>query len=289
MRVLVVGASGLVGGNCFSLFRNDKKNHVVGTFLKFPVEGLLHFDPENDHDLSNEKKQKYDVIIHTAGFTNVDQCEIDSTISFKSNVETTSLLCDLAQQTYAKLVFISTDYIFNGTSGPYTEESKPDPLNVYGRHKLEAERVIAEKLSNYLILRVTNVYGDEARSKNFVSRLLMDAQSGVEKEIVVATDQYATPVNAYDIARSIEVLVESDSQGVYNIAGNEYISRLELAKMVIEKMPSNVKVSGKITTELNQIAKRPLRGGLLNTKFLKQFPNFKFEPVSDYLKRQAHV
>lgn len=289
MRVIVIGASGLVGGSCFSLFKMDKKNQVVGTFLKFPIVGLQHFDPRDNNDLSHVRNEKYDVIIHTAGFTNVDQCEVDAPLSYHSNVETTAILSELAQATKAKLVFISTDYIFNGASGPYSEESEPDPLNIYGQHKLEAERKITERIVNYLIIRVTNVYGDEARSKNFVARLLMDARNGVEKEIVVANDQYATPVNSYDIARSIKVLVESDSRGVYNIAGNEYLSRLELANLVLDTVPSNLKVTGKCTAELNQKAKRPLKGGLLNSKFLKQFPNFKFESVIDYITKQANV
>lgn len=289
MKVLVVGASGLVGGSCFSLFKSDVRYHVDGTYLTYAIKGLQHFDPTYSDELNRARNEKYDVIIHTAGLSNVDQCERDPSLSFQMNVGATKIISELASVSGAKLVFISTDYIFDGMSGPYPEEATPNPLNIYGKHKLEAEKLIQRVLTNYLILRVTNVYGNELRSKNFVARILMDIKNGLTKELHVASDQYATPVNSYDIARSIKVLIEDNARGIFNIAGNEFLSRLELAKCVINAVSSEITVIGKTTGELKQIADRPLKGGLVNSKFLKQFPNFNFESVLDYIKEKKDV
>lgn len=286
-KVLIIGASGLVGGQCYE-YLLQKDYEVVGTYLNFKRSNLLYFDaidfnnPLNDKILSTD----FDVIIHTAALTHVDYCEGNEDESYKNNVIATSNIISLAKRMNAKLCFTSSDYIFDGLNGPYVEEDAPNPLNVYGQHKLECEKLIISQIDNYLIARITNVYGEEQRNKNFIARLLNNNLSNSHLDL--PQDQYATPINALDVARALFLLIENEKKGVYHLSSTDYYNRYQLASKVIDLCNLKYTTSPKKTSELNQKAKRPLRGGLLNLKFMSEFPAFKNSNIDDYLKQNQH-
>lgn len=279
MNILVVGASGLVGGNCFQLLRHY--NSVTGTHSTFPLPHTVKFDPCRIQDVKLLEKLKPDVIIHTAGFTNVDLCEVGIERSYASNVISTIRLTDYARMNGAKLIYISTDYVFDGLNGPYSESDPVNPINVYGRHKLQAEEYIEKVLEDYIILRVTNVYGNEVRNKNFLARALEALKKG-SVEIMAPYDQFATPVNASDIARAIKVMIDCDQKGIYHLAGTDYLSRVQLLQIAARYYPA-LKIDAVATKELKQQADRPLYGGLLARKFLTEVPGFEFGNVDRYI------
>ncbi len=287
-RVLVTGASGLVGGNCARGLR-ECGHAVLGTHRSYPTDDTVPLDLTHDdaHDLAgNADVQAFapDTIVHCAAYTHVDGSEQDPERSLRENVGATARVVEYAQSVDARVVFISSDYVFDGTAGPYDESATPNPVNVYGRHKLEAEQVVATLGERHHIVRVTNVYGDEARGKNFVARLLAMALAGTSETVRAPTDQYATPINAADIGRAIAAILESPQPGVFHLGSSDYLNRLELAELVLARVPGHQVTLEPITTpELDPPAQRPLQGGLTPLRFRECYPEFAWTNMADYL------
>ena len=289
MKILVVGGSGLVGGNCLKHFR-EQGFEVLGTHCNFPGTETVYFDA---CDLDNTANFDFDksgfhpeVIINCAALTNVDYCEKNENISYARTVTSAMNVLKLALKFNSKLVYISTDYVFDGLNGPYTEDSLPNPIGVYGKHKYQAEQIASDGTQNHLIVRVTNVYGDEIQGKNFISRLINNTLSN--PEIKLPIDQFATPINAFDIARALAKLVADDKTGTYHLGSTDYFNRYQLAFKVKNYLKSSqIKLIPQTTDLLDQPARRPLRAGLLNFKFLSEYPGFIFTNVDDYLSKYA--
>ena len=141
-----------------------------------------------------------------------------------------------------------------------------------------------------LAIRITNVYGNEARNKNFVSRLADQFADGKQLELRLPVDQYATPANAWDIARALALLIADAKTGVYHIAGTDWVSRVQLAQRVLSYFPDNKStIEGITTAELAPPADRPLMGGLIAHKFLSEYPGFQFSNVDDFLRAMVAV
>ncbi|HZH88811.1 MAG TPA: SDR family oxidoreductase [Chitinophagaceae bacterium] len=287
MKILVVGASGLVGGHVMKCF-SKKGYEVIGTHFSYPTENTVYYDSLNLENSENFDVQRFqpDVIVHCGALTHVDYAEEHEMESFDKTVKSTQNLLELAQRHQSLFVFLSTDYVFNGHLGPYTEPATPRPLNVYGEHKLIAERFIINNWDQHLILRVTNVYGEEHRGKNFIARIAELARTDEEKILNLPVDQFANPTYAGDIAKAIELLVANKKYGIYHFGGMEYMNRVNLANLVLDHYENTtVKVNAVETTSLNQAAMRPLRGGFVNMKFLKAFPDFRFMTVERFLNQ----
>lgn len=286
MKILIVGASGLVGSHLLDVF-NKGGDVVVGTHLNFPTKKTVFYNPLIESD-ENFKIEPYhpDVIIHCGALTNVDYCELNPEESEKATVTSTDRIAGYCRSLGAKLIYISTDYVFDGLNGPYTETEKTNPINVYGRHKLRAEEIVGT-LNNFLIARITNVYGEEERSKNFIARLLQMYQNQEDKTLHLPIDQFATPVYAGDVARMLHLLIKDNKSGIYNLSSTDYFARYTLAKRVESYFPTNKSVMLKPidTTTLKQAARRPLFGGLLNIKFISEYPDFTFTNVDDFIKK----
>ncbi len=285
MKVLICGASGLIGSNCMQVFRQGGQE-VLGTYFSFPVEGLIQLDTLDldSTDLSAVEDFIPEVIIHCGALTHVDYCEDHVEESYQKTVQSTLNLLELAQKYQSKFVFLSTDYVFDGEAGPYVETDAPQPLSVYGKHKLEAERAVQKSGLSYIIARVTNVYGDEIRDKNFVSRIVKKATQGKTLQLKLPKDQYATPTNANDIARALQQLLLDAHEGVYHLSGLEYMNRVDLALEVLSHFPEvSYELLPISTASLQQKAPRPLRAGLLRLKFSDLYPEFRWTTVSRYV------
>lgn len=286
MKIFIIGASGLVGGNCYKYFK-EQGFSVVGTHVHNPTENTEYFNASdlNDNGNLNINEYKPDVIIHCAALTNVDYCEEHRDESFTKTVIAAKNVAHLANQLKSKLIYISTDYVFDGNKGPYTEDDATNPINIYGKHKLEAEQLIKELLIDFLILRITNVYGDEIRNKNFISRMIDLIKKNEPVSFKFPIDQFATPINAEDVAKAIFTLLLKKSTGIYHLASTDFYSRSQLFDKIIDFYPSTKNITITLTTTelMQQTAKRPLVGGLIASKFLKENPNFKFSNVDNYL------
>ena len=286
MKVFIAGASGLVGSNCMKHFK-EMGAEVSGSYFSYPTEDTVFFDtlspanPENFDVVS----YKPDVIIHCGALTHVDHCETHEEESYQKTVQSTKNLLAIAKQCNARFVYISTDYVFDGKEGPYTEDAPVNPISIYGRHKLEAEQLSISELDNTLVLRVTNVYGDEARGKNFIARIVDQCKNNQKLTLKLPYDQYASPTNAFDIARAMYVLLHDNKSGIYHIGSTDYMNRVELALRVLKYFPlAEYDLQTTSTEELQHPAIRPLKGGFVRMKFSNEYPGFMFTNVDDYLK-----
>lgn len=291
MNVLILGASGLVGGNCLKYLAKKEDVKVLGTHFSFRTRNTYYFDTLDIENPKNFNVCNFNPthIIHAGALTHVDYCEEHPDESYAQTVQSTKNVITLAERFGAKIIYISTDYVFDGKNGPYDENAVTNPLSVYGKHKLEAEKLVQNFSSQNLILRITNVYGEEIRNKNFIARLLKAGEEKESLELKLPGDQYATPVNAADIARAIYLLIKDNKSGIYNIASTDYLNRVQLAQKILKHFPgNNVKVLSFQTDVLKQAALRPLQGGLKVHKFLNEYPFFYFGSVDEYLVEKTN-
>lgn len=275
MNILIIGASGLVGYNCYKYFQEQRNWKIVGTHRNFSTSFTQKFDAcyLGDVEYKLLEELKPNVILHCGALTNVDECETNPEKSYLETVISTQNIIKIATKYNSKVIYISTDYVFDGKNGPYKEDDIPNPINVYGKHKLEAEKLVIKQSEGNVIVRITNVYGEEFRGKNFVSRLLNEPQ--ILTELKLPFDQFATPINALDVAKALEMLLVNNKFGIYHLSSIEYLNRVQLAMQIIHKKElSNWVIVPSKTEDLNQKALRPLLGGLLSIKFLKEFPFF---------------
>jgi dTDP-4-dehydrorhamnose reductase len=286
MKVFISGASGLVGGNCLKHFTEQGWN-AVGSYYSYPTDNTVFYDTLVPGNPDNFDVAAFapDVIVHCGALTHVDYCETHEQESYEKTVQSTINLIALAKKCNAKLVYISTDYVFDGKHGPYLEDAPVNPISVYARHKLEAEQLALREISNTLVLRVTNVYGNEVRGKNFVARIVDQCRNKQKLTLKLPYDQYASPANAWDIARAMFVLLRDRKQGIYNIGSTDYVNRVELAMRVLSYFPNAeydlIPIS---TADMQQPAARPLLGGFVKMKFSNEYPEFLFGNIDSYMK-----
>lgn len=289
MKILIIGASGLVGGNCLR-YLSSQNHQCIGTYFSYPAKDTVYYDTLNIDNPGNFDLNEFspEVIIHCGALTHVDYCEQHPDESERLTVQSTHNVIEIARKFSSKLIFISTDYIFDGENGPYDEEAIANPISIYGQHKWDAEELIKKSNLPHLILRITNVYGDEERGKNFVARIIEQAIKGQHLTLKLPVDQYATPINAHDIAKAINLLLKDDQQGIYNIASTDYMNRVQLALRILKYFPKATYDLIPLTTlEMNPPAARPLQGGLKTNKFLTKYPDFLFSTVDEYVSRKV--
>lgn len=286
MKVFISGASGLVGGNCLKHFK-EMGCEVVGSYFSFQTDETVFFDTLNDaHPMNFDVKEfAPDVIVHCGALTHVDYCETNQEESYQKTVQSTINLVNLAKEIGARMVYISTDYVFDGKQGPYTEDAPVNPISIYAEHKLQAEQLVLREMSNSLVLRVTNVYGDELRGKNFIARIIDQCINKQKLTLKLPYDQYASPANAWDIARAMYLLLRDGKTGIYHIGSTDYLNRVELALRVLSYFPdAEYELIPMSTAEMKQPAARPLLGGFVKMKFSNEYPNFLFGNVDSYLR-----
>ena len=277
----------MVGGNCLKYFSEQDDIEVKGTYFAYPTDNTEFFDTLNIDNAENFDIAAFspDVIMHCGALTHVDKCETELDESYDKTVRSTENVIKLCKEHFAKMLYVSTDYVFDGHNGPYDEEAEVNPLSVYGRHKLMAEQLVTRGVPGSVVIRITNVYGDEERDKNFVTRIAKACISGEELSLKLPVDQYATPVNAHDVARALYLLARDKKFGIYNIASTDFLNRVELVEQILSHFPDNkITYKSVSTAELGQPAARPLKGGLITDKFMSEYPDFVFSTVDDYLK-----
>jgi dTDP-4-dehydrorhamnose reductase len=262
---MVIGASGMIGEHLLNEL-NLLGRHTIPTFKATPIPSghQLTITDENEVNILL-KRTRPQIIYLAAALTNVEYCETHARESYMVNVTGTQNVVKAANQIKAKLVYFSTDYIFNGEEGPYVEEAAADPINIYGQHKLDAEHYISLFANDYLIIRTTVVYGWERQEKNFIYRLIKSLSHG--QPLRVAVDQVGSPTYAQNLSQVAITLSEASINGVINIAGSQLANRYEFAKKAaaVFGMDENLIIPVQ-TDQLKQQARRPLKAGLLTTK-----------------------
>ena len=204
-------------------------------------------------------------VINLAAMTNVDKCESDRQTAWDMNVTLVENLARLTRTIDAKLVQISTDYVFDGTKGPYSETSVPNPISYYGKSKLAGENVCMAGNTNAVIVRTNIIYGPPRERPDFV-RWVLDALES-RTPIRVVDDQIGNPTYVDDLAEVIMRLALSKRTGMYHVGGADFVSRYDFAMRIAEFFKLDPSIIARVTTaELAQPARRPLKLGLISLK-----------------------
>jgi dTDP-4-dehydrorhamnose reductase len=269
-RVMVTGASGLLGNKIVALAKSDYA--VIPTHRTEPLHSnSVKLDLTDQAEvISLVGKFKPDIVIHTASETNVDKCETDKEQAWKINVDGTRNIAEVCQKVNAKLIHISTDYVFDGEKGFYGEEDDPNPVNYYGLSKLEGEKQVIEHCENYAILRTSVLYGWHPCKLNFVTWVINKLRQ--QQEITVVEDHFNTPTLADNLAEMAIEAVQKDLRGLYHASGRERISRYEFAKQIAKTFGLNADLIKpvKMSQITAWIAKRPRDSSLKTDKIQKQ-------------------
>lgn len=253
MRILIFGAAGQLG---FELCKELRGEHEVLGITRTEVDIT-----QLEQILEKAKTYDPDVIINVAAYTDVDGCEKDRGKAFLVNAIGARNVAIAARKVGAKLVHISTDYVFDGTKDtPYFEYDPPRPINVYGWSKLVGEQMVKEQNPRSFILRVAWLYS--ARRKNFVKTMLKLAQE--RDEIRVVNDQRGTPTFAGDVARQIKLLIETDFYGLYHCTSQGSCTRYEFAQEIFRLAGVPVRPIPVSSAEFPTHARRPANTTLEN-------------------------
>lgn len=274
-RAVIIGANGLLGQKVVDAFAPHFR--VIATGREdAPVRDLPNVEYIRLDLLDYRRVKDFfaDIqphfVVNCAAFTDVDGAEDNRKIARKVNATAVKKMVQVLRRVDSKFVQISTDYIFNGTNGPYRENSRPNPVNYYGQTKWEAENAIKASGIDYLIFRTNVLYGVADKvGQNFVLWVLQSL--GDEKEIHVVDDQINNPTLANGLAEGILLGCVMNARGVYHYAGTELVSRYEFAYRIAEHFGLSTELIHPCTTaELQQTAPRPLQSGLITDKVVEE-------------------
>jgi dTDP-4-dehydrorhamnose reductase len=259
--------------------------------------GILHSSFSNDEivgwDIEEMDIQKEDesvtkietlrpeIVIHLAAYTDVDGCELNQERAFAVNAEGTKHVALAASRCRAKMVYLSTDYVFDGEKRePYSETDPPHPLNVYGRSKLRGEQYVQECVEDSLIVRTQWLYGPFGR--NFVNSILRQARE--EKSIPIVDDQTGSPTYTVDLAEAMSGLIRFDARGIFHAANSDFCTWYTFGQTILKLWGINrVKILPISSKELGRPAARPSYS-VLNCQKLKRETGWTMRPWSEALK-----
>ena len=237
-RILLTGLHGLVGQKLAGIWNQDGEIKLHGSGrgpCRLPVhlmpgEGYYPLDiTDLEHAKQLVERIRPDVVVHAAAMTQVDACEQSPESCRRCNVAGTGNMLRASEACGAFFVYLSTDFVFDGLSGPYRENDLPNPVNEYGRSKYAAEELVRTSALPWAIVRTVLVYGTawEASRSNIVLWVLRNLQAGVP--IRVVNDQVRTPTLAEDLAAGISALIKGRKEGIYHIAGGETMTPCDMA------------------------------------------------------------
>ncbi len=263
-KVVVTGAAGLLGQHLvkeliskFNILAIDKNENP---FEETADLRYLQADLLDWQNIETELQTfAPDIIFNCAAYTDVDGCETNKTLADNLNV---GLVEDLLKIQFGKIIHYSTDYVFDGQSGPYGESDSVNPLGYYGKTKLESEQLLKKSNKPYLVIRSNVLYGQAKNVRqNFFTWLLDNLRANKKTQLV--TDQFNNPISAGNLAAASLEAAESDISGILHIAGPDYLSRYDIGKIIARRFKLNQRLIEPVTTYLlKQLAPRPRYGGL---------------------------
>ena len=279
-KVLVTGANGLLGQKLIGLLRNDISVELIGTgkgASRLPESWAgsytwMELDiTDREEVLEVFAATKPDSVIHTAAMTQVDDCEKDREGCRILNVDAVKYVIEACEKQDSHLIHLSTDFIFDGEDGPYTEEAVPNPVNYYGETKLEAENLLLASNIRWAIVRTVLVYGiaqDMSRS-NIILWVKKSLEQG--KTILVVNDQWRTPTLAEDLAEGCILIMKKGATGIFNISGADFLTPYDMAIQTADYFGLDKSLITESDSKLfTQPAKRPARTGFNIDKAKKE-------------------
>jgi len=257
LKFLVTGSAGLIGRQVvkdlsethevFSCYNKSKPEH--GNIIK--IDLLNH---EMISNVMSEKKP--DVVIHLGAMTAVDLCDAQQDNALKINSQATEILAKECSKINSFMVYVSTDYVFDGNTGMYEENDTTNPLGFYGKSKLLGEKSIQNFSSNWCIARTSTPFGLHPTKKSFPIWVIENLQK--QKQIDVLTDQFTSPTYVPSLSRMLIEISERHLTGIIHVAGASKISRYEMAKLISDKLGLDGKLLREISiNDIKWEAQRP--------------------------------
>ena len=298
MKVIITGSNGLLGQKLLHKLREDDSVELVATSIGVnrvtEKEGYKYVSL----DITNENAVKKvmfsenpQVIINTAAMTNVDVCEDQQEKCDDLNVNAVKYLSEISVEINAHLIHISTDFIFDGKNGPYSENDIPNPISYYGLSKLKSETILLESECSWTVLRTIVVFGvAEYLSKE---NIVLWAKAALEKgdPLNIIDDQFRSPTLAEDLADACILSFKKKKFGVYNTSGKDIMSIYEMVERIAKHYNFSTDNLNRISTvTLNQKARRPPKTGFILDKSLRElgYNPHSFEECLEIIDKQLH-
>ena len=296
MRILVTGANGLVGTKVLERLLHDPSDEPRAAYHRTRTNEYLGeipfwwLDTTSADDVDRViDDARPEAVVHAGAFTNVDGAEKQRDLAWASNAEATAILARACASRGVRLVYLSTEYVFDGAAGPYRETDPVNPLGWYAKTKQAGEQTVIAAGGSWAVARTTVVYGYAQHVRaNFVLWLVGKLRAG--ERVSIVDDQIGSPTLAENLAEMVVALAHSRENGIFNTAGADVLSRLDFSRRIAETFGLDAGLIDPTTTaSLGQAAPRPLRAGLVMDKFRAAFPDVPVLAVTEGLavvKRQ---
>ncbi len=272
-KVALIGANGQLGSDIVSHF-SDCDRYQLTALTRADIDIT---NPENVHQVLTS--QNFDVVINSAAYVRVDDCEQEFNTAFNVNAIGAMHIARACRELDALCVYISTDYVFRGDRpNPYTEADLPDPINIYGTSKLTGEYLVKQTTSRSLILRISSVFGKAGASGkggNFVETMLKKAKAG--DPIKVVNDIFMSPTYTYDVARLLDALLQASATGIIHGANTGSCSWHEFASQVLSLAQIDHPIEAIPASAFPTKATRPMNSALISDR-LADLTTFKMRP-----------
>lgn len=258
----IVGASGLIGYNLYN-FLKKKGEDILGTYFSKEKKGLIKFDlKENNFSLFDKCKH----VIIAGAITNLDECFLKKEEAYKINVERTIEFVKYLTNKKVKSIFLSSDQVFDGGKGNYTEKNEPNPINYYGEFKFKVEKFLRENSEDYLILRLSKTYSKNLENGGMFADIFLRLKEG--KIIKIAYNQIFNPTEVEIVCNGILKGIKMNLKGLYHLAEDKIMSRYEFALNLAEEYRFDKKLIEPVDfNTLNLIEKRALNSSLNTQKW----------------------
>jgi len=272
LKVLIIGGSGVIGWNLLTFFQKINLN-IVFTYF----ENKISFEKAKVLDITNKEQVirtvndvNPDLVIHTAGLTNVDLCETNQSLADSINVEGTKNIVLGCKDNKSKLVFVSTSFVFDGKKSGYSEDDQTSPSTYYGITKFRGEEIVKNSGLNYLILRTDQPYCwiEKWQHSNSVIRVLNKLQKQENMHEVV--DWYNTPTYVPDFVFATKKLIDANESGIYHVVGSDYLNRYEWALNTAEIFNLNKNLLMSTTSDKLDLPAKRVNVNLSNNKLFEK-------------------
>ena len=254
-KIALIGASGYLGQRLFKwLLSEVSVNDVVGTYFNNKKNNLEFLDITSPSAVSAFMKiHSPHLILFSAGITDVDKCQLNPDLAFQVNARAISAITAFAG---VKIIYYSTDYVFDGKYGNYSETDVANPINIYGKSKLHGEEITLKSRSENLVIRVSGLYGSSGESNDRF------AKSCLQKSVLADDDRSSSPILLDDVVSATKLLLCKNQNGLFHVAGPSNFTRYEFQQLLSLYVSKNRKVIPTSTSETTPIALRPINSSL---------------------------
>jgi len=282
MSNLIVGASGNIG-----IYLIKKKKNWIYTYNRKKINGGIKFDLTEDDISKIIDKYKIKSVAFLSAISDPNYCFKYKIKSRNINVKKTIKILNYLIKKKIYFIFFSSEFIFNGKKGSYKENDKKNPVNEYGKQKLEVENYILKNAKSFSIFRIAKTYSSELNDRTLISDFLQRLLKG-ERNFSAADDQIFSPLYVGDLSRIVNIFLKKKIYGVYNVCGPEKFSRYEILNIVKKKLRKklrkNIIIRRKKLNNFKFLDKRPLNVSMRNNKIQKKL-NFKMSKFNDISKK----